>query len=161
MVAKSTRQTRLGLDDADFYTVGYEKLPLDRLFALLKENGIRCLVDIREAPWSRVPDYRKAVLEDRLVGLSIASGYNIRYFSMPELGNPPENRKSDRPMAEMSMAYRQHALARARELEELQEIIKKCRSALMCYEADPAECHRSVLAAILAEKYGLTYADLR
>jgi uncharacterized protein (DUF488 family) len=155
------RQSRLGTAEADFYTIGYERLKIEDLFALLRDAGVRCLVDVREAPWSRVPDYRKDVLEDRLTELSAAAGCHIRYISMPALGNPPENRKSDRPMAEMSMAYRQHALARARELEELQEIIKKCRSALMCYEADPAECHRSVLAATLAEKYGLTYADLR
>jgi uncharacterized protein (DUF488 family) len=161
MSGKPTVQTRLGGDEADFYTVGYEKKSVGELFRMLKEAGVRCLVDVREAPWSRVPDYCKNVLEDRLAELSTASNYQIRYISMPALGNPQENRKSDRPVAEMMTVYRQHAQSKARELEELYDILKKCKTALMCYEADPAECHRSALAAILAEKYGLMYVDLR
>lgn len=54
-----------------------------------------------------------------------------------------------------------YVLTRVHEIRELYEIIKNCKTALLCYEADPGECHRSVLAAILAEKYGMTYADLR
>jgi uncharacterized protein (DUF488 family) len=158
---KQFRQSRLGMIEADFYTVGYEKLKIEELFTLLRETGVRCLVDVREAPWSRVPDYCKDALEDRLSTLGAATGYTIRYYSMPALGNPPENRKSDRPVREILAFYREHVRTRCRELEELREIIKKCPTALMCYEADPAECHRSVLAATLAEKYGLTYADLR
>ncbi len=108
-----------------------------------------------------MPAYCKDALENHLAELGESSGYHIRYISMPALGNPQENRKSDRPVAEMMTVYRQHALSKTRELEELHTIAKKCKTALMCYEADPAECHRSALAAIMAEKYGLTYADLR
>lgn len=161
MSSKTTVQARLGVAGADFYTVGYEKLKIEELFTLLRAAGVRCLVDVRETPWSRVQDYRKSVLEDRLAGLSADNGYPVKYFSMPAIGNPPENRKSDRSTKEMMIFYRRHVQSRARELEELREIISKCRTALMCYEADPAECHRSVLAAVMAEKYGLTYADLR
>jgi uncharacterized protein (DUF488 family) len=161
MSGKPTVQTRLGEDDADFYTAGYEKKTVDELFRMLKEAGVRCLVDVRESPWSQVPDYCKDTLENRHAELGESCGYHIRYISMPALGNPQENRKSDRPMAEIMMVYRQHALSKTMELEELYDILKKCKTALMCYEADPAECHRSALAAIIEEKYGLTYADLR
>jgi uncharacterized protein (DUF488 family) len=161
MSKKPLAQTRLGEDGVDFYTVGYEKLKLDDLFALLRQAGVHCLADVRDTPWSRVPAYRKNALEDGLVRLSETSGYQIRYVSMLALGNPKEIRKSDRSLAEMMTAYRQHVLTEVRELRELHDIMKKCKTALMCYEADPADCHRSVLAALMAEKYGLTYADLR
>jgi uncharacterized protein (DUF488 family) len=161
MSKKPPAQTRLGDDGVDFYTVGYEKLKLEDLFALLRQAGVHCLVDVRDFPWSRVPAYRKSALESRLPELSEANGYQIKYVSMPELGNPKENRKSDRSMGEMMTVYRDYALTRTREIGELYEIMKSCKTALFCYEADPAECHRSVLAAIMAEKYELTYADLR
>jgi uncharacterized protein (DUF488 family) len=161
MSGKPTVQIRLGKNEADFFTVGYEKKSVEELFLMLKQAGVHCLVDVRESPWSRVPVYCKDALENRLSDLGRASGYHIRYTSMPALGNPPENRKSDRPAAEMMTVYRQHTLSKTRELEELYDITKKCKTVLLCYEADPADCHRSALAAIMAEKYGLTYEDLR
>ena len=161
MAEKRTTQARLGPIDVDFYTVGYEKLSVEDLFAILKGAGVHCLVDVREAPWSRVHDYRKEVLEDRLEGLGAAQGYHIRYITMPSLGNPPENRKSDRSHNEAMASYRQHAITRRKELDELHVVVARWVTALMCYEADPAECHRSELARIMAERYGLTYADLR
>jgi uncharacterized protein (DUF488 family) len=161
MSGNPTVQIRLGEDEADFFTVGYEKKSVEELFRMLKQAGVHCLVDVRESPWSRVPVYCKDALENRLSDLGKTGGYHIRYIPIPALGNPQENRKSDRPAAEMMTVYRQHALSKTRELEELYDIIKKCKTTLLCYEADPAECHRSALAAIMAEKYGLRYTDLR
>jgi uncharacterized protein (DUF488 family) len=161
MARQGTVQSRLGAVDADFFTVGYERTSLEQLFLLLKGAGVRCLVDVRDAPWSRVPEYRKDVLEDRLAGLGREYGYQIRYVSMPAVGNPPENRRSDRSTEAMMACYRDYMLAKPAALDGLAGLLGKCRSALMCYEADPRECHRSVLAAILAERYGLSYADLR
>ncbi len=161
MAEKRTTQARLGPIDVDFYTVGYEKLNVEDLFAILKGACVHCLVDVREAPWSRVPEYRKSVLEDRLEGLGASQGFRIRYISMPSLGNPPENRKSDRSHTDAMAFYRKHAAAKTKELDELRDIIARCKTALMCYEADPGECHRSELAKVMTEKYGLTFADLR
>lgn len=162
-MAARTMQSKLGAlgNEPDFYTVGYERLPLNELFILLKAAGVHCLIDVREAPWSQVPEYRKAELEDLFPSLGASNGHEIKYVSMPSLGNPPENRKSDRPVAEMRAYYRQHLLSRQAEIETLGKILKSCRSALMCYELDPRDCHRSVLAAVLAEKYSLEYTDLR
>ena len=158
---KPTLQAKLGENRADFYTVGYEKLKVEDLFTLLRGAGVHCLADVRDTPWSRVPAYRKAALEEKLIDLGGASGYEIRYVSMPSLGNPKEIRKSDRAVAEMLALYRPHVMSKARELEELRAIIMKHKTALLCYEADPAGCHRTVLAGVVAEKYGLTYMDLR
>jgi uncharacterized protein (DUF488 family) len=146
--------------EVDYYMIGYEKLKLEDLFKTLKDAGVHCLVDVRNSPRSRVPYYNKNVLEDRLNQLGAAHGYHLKYISIPALGNPPENRKhcgSSRAIA----YYRDHVLTRERELDELRDIIKSCRTALMCYELDPACCHRSELAAVMKERYGLTSQDLR
>lgn len=158
---KRLLQAKLGSlgSEPDFYTVGYERLSLEDLFLLLNANGVHCLVDVREAPWSQVPDYRKATLEEKLPELSRLHGYEIRYVSMPSVGNV--YRKNDLSDREITESYRGHIVQKEPELEVLCSLIKKCKTALMCYEADPKECHRSVLASVLAGKYGLTYSDLR
>ena len=158
---KRRRQSRLAAAEADFYTIGYEKLKIDDLFALLREAGVRCLADVRDVPWSRVPAYRKKALGEKLDELGAQNDYTIMYISVTALGNPKEIRKSGCALDEMMVAYRRHISEKARELDELRDLIRDCKTALMCYEADPAECHRSVLAAVMAERYGLSYIDLR
>lgn len=154
-------QSKLGMlgSEPDFYTVGYERLSLDDLFLLLKDNGVHCLVDVREAPWSQVPDYRKATLEEKLPDLSLAYGYEVTYVSMPSVGNV--YRKNDLSDREINDIYRRHIVTKEAELEALHGLITKSKTALMCYEADPEGCHRSVLAAVLAQRYKLTWSDLR
>ncbi|CAJ36827.1 DUF488 domain-containing protein [Methanocella arvoryzae] len=154
-------QSKLGAlgSEPDFYTVGYERLSLEDLFLLLKDNGVHCLVDVREAPWSQVPDYRKAVLGERLPELSRFYGYEIQYVSMPSVGNV--FRKNDLPDKDINESYRRHIVSKGAELEALHGLITQSKTALMCYEADPKGCHRSILASVLAGRYDLTYVDLR
>jgi uncharacterized protein (DUF488 family) len=150
-----------GSGEPDYYMIGYEKLKLENLFALLKDAGVRCLVDVRSSPRSRVPYYNKNVLVERLDELGSAHDYHIKYISIPALGNPPENRKGHCGSSEAIAYYRDHITTQGQALDELHDIIKRCRTALMCYEADPACCHRSELAAVMKERYGLTFRDLR
>jgi uncharacterized protein (DUF488 family) len=161
MAEKRLVQAKLGFlgSEPDFYTVGYERLSLEELFLLLKDNGVHCLVDVREAPWSQVPDYRNAMLEETLPELSQAYNYDILYVSMPEVGNV--FRKSGLSDREINESYRGHIVRKEAELDVLYSLIKKSKTVLMCYEADPKGCHRSVLAAVLAQRYGLTWSDLR
>ncbi len=116
---------------------------------------------MRNLPRSRRAFYNKNVLQRKLNDLSEAHGYKIEYISITALGNPPENRKGHCGSPEATAAYRSHVLMQEAALNELDKKIKSCRTALMCYEADPACCHRSELAAIMAERYGLTSRDLR
>ena len=74
---------------------------------------------------------------------------------------PRRTRRGDCHSPEAIESYREHALAHGHELNGLREIIDRCKTALMCYEANPGCCHRSELAAILEERYGLTNVDLK
>jgi uncharacterized protein (DUF488 family) len=139
---------------ADFFTIGYERMRVDELFLVLKGAGVRCLADVRVNPWSNVPDYCAATLEEKLDVLGKEHGYDIRYISLRELGNPfrDEGWKED---------YRQHISDKGEALGQLRDLILSCPTALMCYEKDPSDCHRSILSAVLRERYGLEPADLR
>ena len=161
MASGQAKQAKLGLEAPDFYIVGYERLTIDELFALLKDAGVHCLADVRDSPRSRVRSYNRNILEESLDELGSARSYPIKYMPMSALGTPPEIRKSGRPMGEMMALYRSRLQDMSKELDDLRDIIKSCKTVLMCYEADPADCHWSELAAAMAERYGLTYADLR
>jgi uncharacterized protein (DUF488 family) len=154
-------QSTIGRTEPDFFMIGYEKIDPEELFDMLKTAGVHCLVDVRNLPRSRRAFYNKNVLQRKLNDLSKARGYKIEYISITALGNPPENRKGHCGSPEATEAYRGHVLNQLAALDQLNDIISRCRTALMCYEADPACCHRSALAEIMAERYGLTGRDLR
>lgn len=137
---------------ADFFTVGYERLSAEELFFLLEGAGVRCLADVRANPWSQVPDYCAAALEEKLRRLS--REYTIDYVSVRELGNP--FRDSD-----WKERYRQSLSSKNEAIERLYAMIRSRPTALLCYEKDPSDCHRSILSAVLRERYGIEPADLR
>lgn len=139
---------------ADFFTVGYERMRIDELFLVLKGAGVQCLVDVRATPWSNVPDYCAAALEEKLDVLGKEHGYSIRYISARELGNPFRD-------DDWKEKYLESLSSKGKALEDLRELVLSCPTALMCYEKDQSDCHRSILSAVLRERYGLEPADLR
>jgi hypothetical protein len=62
----------MNLLDQPIYTIGYGGRPISDFIDLLRQYGIRRLVDIRSLPTSRFrPDYRKAALQAHLEGAGI------------------------------------------------------------------------------------------
>jgi uncharacterized protein (DUF488 family) len=97
------------------------------------------------------------------LGLKLAE-HGIAYEHRRELGTPLEIRGLDRAgrAEEAAAAYRAHVEANAREaLDALAAELEGPRIALMCLEANPAGCHRSVVAERLrARMPGLEVVDL-
>lgn len=139
---------------ADFFTVGYERLSLEELFFILKGAGVCRLADVRANPWSQVSDYCAAALEEKLRGLGELHGYAIEYVSLRELGNPFRD-------DDWKEKYLESLSSKGKALEGLRDLVLSSPTALMCYEKDPSDCHRSLLSAVLRERYGLEPADLR
>jgi uncharacterized protein (DUF488 family) len=142
------------LASPDFYTVGYEQLSLTELFTLLRDANVRCLIDVRARPWSRVADYNIEALEEKFTEYGQNAGSAIKYVSMPSLGNPYRD-------PSWKEEYLKMISGKTVELEKLHAIIAGCMTALMCYERDPRDCHRWMLAGIIKKRYGLDYSDLR
>ncbi len=124
------------------FTIGHSIQPQDRLIALLQENGIEALGDVRSAPYSRVnPQFNR---EELMLALR-ARG--IRYvFLGKELGA-----RSEDPACYQDGKIRYDCLARTGlfryGLQRIQEGMKKYKLAIMCAERDPIECHRGILIA--------------
>ena len=139
-------------------TVGYEGAGIARFLATLAAAGIEVLIDVRARPWSRNPDFVKAKLEGHVT----AAGMGYRHLEL--LGNPDALRAAARAGDgdAFPAGYLRHleTPAARRASERVVELAREHAVALMCMEADPARCHRSLLAGWLAEKFGFRVAHL-
>ena len=123
------------------FTVGYEKIKTEDFIHLLKENNINVLVDVRENPFSMRKDFIKKYLSEILMENGIS------YTHLKMLGNPKfirDNFKENKDTQEMLYKYMQYI--RTKDLTSIAKLIGDNNICLMCYEKDPLDCHRTVLA---------------
>jgi uncharacterized protein (DUF488 family) len=141
------------------YTIGYERLLPPELVNELQVAGVRRLIDVRYRPQSRRPGMSKTRLGELL------DDHGIAYEHRKALGTPPDIRWLFRAgkLDEARAAYAGHVEATAAaELDALAgELDTAPPTALMCLEADPAGCHRRLVAeALQRRRPGLTVIDL-
>ncbi|OHC83724.1 MAG: hypothetical protein A3G73_08510 [Rhodospirillales bacterium RIFCSPLOWO2_12_FULL_67_15] len=126
------------------FTIGYERAALQGFVAALKAAGVATLVDVRDQPWSQRPEFRRDALRQHLLEAGIG------YVHIRALGNPKEGR--DAAKAGDVEAYRRHMDNRLASTDGQAGLVKAAGIAregpicLMCYERDPAHCHRSRVA---------------
>src|ERR1700754_2163050 len=141
------------------WTVGYERLLPPELVAELQAAGIERVLDVRFRPQSRRPGMSKTRLGE------VLGDHGIAYEHRKALGTPPDIRwffKHGRS-AEGASQFRAHVESVAGDaLEALAaELEFAPRTALLCLEADPAVCHRRVVAeALVARRADLVIVDL-
>jgi hypothetical protein len=130
-------------------TIGHSSRTIEEFIGLLQAHGVTRVVDVRTVPRSRHnPQFNKASLPDSLkkVGLS--------YVHMPGLGGLRHAGRGSLNMAWQNASFRGFAdymqtLAFEKSLEQLIQLAKQNRIALMCAEAVPWRCHRSLIADAL------------
>ena len=124
----------------DLFTIGHSNHPQATFITRLGEYGISALADVRSSPFSQyVPEYNRPVLEPALGEADIAYVFLGR-----ELG---ARRTEENCYVDGRAAYRDIAglpLFRAG-LERLFQGMESYRVAIMCTEADPITCHRTIL----------------
>jgi uncharacterized protein (DUF488 family) len=125
------------------FTIGYEQVTQAAVVATLKEAGVEVLADIRYLPLSRRPGFSKSSLK------AAAEEAGIGYRHFKQLGTPAEGRAAARrhDHAELARVYAgQLELPEAMaQMAELRTLAEEKQVALLCYERDAAECHRSLL----------------
>jgi uncharacterized protein (DUF488 family) len=132
------------------FTVGHSTLPIDRFIALLQAFGIACLADIRTVPRSRHnPQFNGDALGN------VLEGDKIEYVSMPALGGLRHTRKDSPNTGWRNAGFRGYADymqtdAFETALATLIHLSRRKRTAIMCAEAVPWRCHRSLVADALA-----------
>jgi uncharacterized protein (DUF488 family) len=132
------------------FTVGHSTLPIERFLALLQAYGIEQLADVRTVPRSRRnPQFNADALRASLE----AAG--ITYVPLGELGGLRKPRADSPNSGWRNESFRGYADYMqtgefADGLERLVELAAQRRTAIMCAEAVPWRCHRSLVADALA-----------
>lgn len=126
------------------YTIGYEKKSIDTFLRQLISIGIKRIVDVRCNPISRVYGFSKKNLE------SFLSKMSVSYTHFPLLGIPSEYRQNLENAEDYRVLFRRYAEevlpGNVPEIINVLELMKDSPSALLCFESNPACCHRGVLA---------------
>jgi len=136
--------------ESAIFTVGHSTLPIERFVGLLHAYGIETLTDIRTVPRSRHnPQFNGDALADAL------KPENIEYVLLPALGGLRHARKDSPNTGWRNTSFRGYADYMQTEafeegLATLIHMSRQKRVAIMCAEAVPWRCHRSLVADALS-----------
>jgi len=142
------------------YTIGYENTTVPRFLAELTGAGVELLIDVRAVAASRRPGFAKTRLAENLASAGIG------YLHLRGLGTPADGRVAARAgrheeMKEIFMEHMESSEAQDT-LERLVDIVQGDSTvALLCFEADPKHCHRSMVARALRERVPIDVQHLR
>jgi uncharacterized protein (DUF488 family) len=131
---------------AKLYTVGHSTRTFEELLGLLKREGVSHLVDVRAFPTSaRHPHFNKTHLELAL------PEHLIRYTHFPSLGGRRKAQRDSHNTLWRNAGFRAYAdYMETREFEEaLDDLLLAAQrepTVIMCAEAVPWRCHRSLIA---------------
>jgi len=138
-------------------TVGHSNHPLEHFLALLVEQRIEVLFDVRSSPYSRfAPQFNREELKATLAGASIKYGFVGR-----ELGGRPE--ADDYYDDEGHVLYGRVARSPlfVSGVERLERGLGDYRLAIMCSEEDPTHCHRRLLVTRVLLDRGVDVVHVR
>ncbi|HET7921221.1 MAG TPA: DUF488 domain-containing protein [Gammaproteobacteria bacterium] len=132
------------------YSIGHSTRTLDELVALLREHDVTLLADVRTVPRSRHnPQFNLETLPAAL------ATHGIGYAHLPALGGLRHARKDSINQGWRNASFRGYAdYMQTPEFEAalggLIRLAARQMVAVMCAEAVPWRCHRSLIADALA-----------
>lgn len=133
------------------YALGHSTLEPGEFVAILEANGVDHLVDVRTVPRSRhVPWASVDALPDILAPFGISYSHSA---GLGGLRKPKPDSPNGAWRNESFRGYADHMESDAfqRALDELIALSREATPAIMCAEAVPWRCHRSLVAdALLA-----------
>jgi uncharacterized protein (DUF488 family) len=130
-------------------TIGHSNRSIDDFIALLRQNGVACVLDIRTVPKSR---HNPQFGQDQLAASLSEAGIEYRY--LPGLGGLRRARKDSGNTGWRNPSFRGYADYMqsdefAANVDAVVELGRSKCCALMCAEAVPWRCHRSLVADAL------------
>jgi uncharacterized protein (DUF488 family) len=136
--------------DGAIFSLGHSTLPIESFLALLKAYGIERLVDVRTIPRSRHnPQFNDGALAKSL------NPRHFEYLHLRALGGLRHPRKNSPNTGWRNKGFRGFADYMQTEefghaLAGLVQMSREKRTAIMCAEAVPWRCHRSLVADALS-----------
>jgi len=134
------------------FTIGHSTRPIDEFVELLRINDVKEVVDVRSIPMSRHnPQFNADTLKQSL------KQNGIRYKRLKKLGGLRHSKKDSINLGWRNVSFRGYADYMATPefsegLEALTKIASSRETAIMCAEAVPWRCHRSLIADALIKK---------
>ena len=141
------------------YTVGHSTRPADEFVLILNSFAIECLVDIRTIPRSkRNPQFDQDFLKRFLLQ------HQIEYLHVKALGGFRQPGKDSTNTGWRNESFRGYADYMqteqfGRAIGEMIALLQKKRIAMMCAEAVPWRCHRSLVGDALVVR-GIQVLDI-
>jgi uncharacterized protein (DUF488 family) len=131
------------------FTIGHSTRSIDELVAVLRAHRVEALADVRLIPRSR----RYPHFNDDALAVSLPDA-GIRYVPFQSLGGRRRPEKDSINTGWRNASFRGYADfmqadAFARALDELIQLARASPTAIMCAEAVPWRCHRSLIADAL------------
>lgn len=130
------------------FTIGYEGATQAEFIATLQAAGVEQIIDVRAVPLSRRPGFSKNVLAASL------REAGIEYVGLKALGTPAEGREAARKgrheVLERVYANQLELPEAIVQAAQMRELAEEKSSALLCFERDPAGCHRTLLIKAVA-----------
>jgi uncharacterized protein (DUF488 family) len=131
------------------YTIGHSTRSIEQFLGLLQAHNIEELVDVRTVPKSR---HNPQFGQEELAAALQQAG--IGYMHLGKLGGLRHSSKDSVNLGWQNSSFRGFADYMAtpefqQGLDELKAIAEKKRVAIMCAEAVPWRCHRSLIADAL------------
>lgn len=132
------------------WTVGHSNRPIEEFLALLQGHGIHRLLDVRTVPRSRHnPQFNLDTLPETL------AQHGISHLHLPGLGGLRRPRPDSINTAWRNQSFRGYAdymqtAEFQQNLNRLMDLAHTERVAIMCAEAVPWRCHRSLIADALS-----------
>jgi uncharacterized protein (DUF488 family) len=126
------------------YTIGYEGLDERQFIAYLNSHHVDVVADVRKLPLSRKKGFSKTALKEML------NQDNIEYLNYQDLGAPKELRDELYQSWNYNRFFRRYLRCIEDKLDLLEAIHALINSGkkvtLLCYERNPEQCHRKVVA---------------
>ena len=141
------------------WTIGHSTRPIQEFLSLLARHGVRQLVDVRAIPFSgRNPQFNQDVLSDSLATAGLV------YRHIGALGGRRKSRSDSKNIGWRNASFRGYADYMQtpdfqQGLQELINVAQRAPTAIMCAEAVPWRCHRSLIADALIVR-GLTVLEI-
>jgi uncharacterized protein (DUF488 family) len=138
-----------GLKPTVVLTIGHSTRAIDKFIGLLQAHAVSRVVDVRTVPRSRHnPQFNQDSLPDSLKKAGLG------YVHLPGLGGLRQAKRDSINVGWRNASFRGYADYMQtpefeRGLEELIQLAKQEQIAIMCAEALPWRCHRSLIADAL------------
>ncbi|PKN22752.1 MAG: hypothetical protein CVU65_14820 [Deltaproteobacteria bacterium HGW-Deltaproteobacteria-22] len=142
---------------AGLCSIGYEGHTIESYVNTLLKAGVTLLCDVRKNPISRKYGFSRTTLSHACEEVGIA------YRHLPQLGIESSERRDLHAQADYDALFTRYGhvtLPQAvGQLEQIAAWIREgSRVAVTCYERDPAQCHRTLVAGVVLKRLPTTGA---